>query len=93
MDTRVAVIGIIVEQPDSVEEMNHLLTQYGNYIIGRMGVPYEKKQISVMVILSHVMPDDVAVPVLVRRIPFLQEARGSLAQAQADGLLPRWESS
>ncbi|HPD90585.1 MAG TPA: iron-only hydrogenase system regulator [Bacillota bacterium] len=57
MDTRVAVIGIIVEQPDSVEEMNHLLTQYGNYIIGRMGVPYEKKQISVISVVLDAPQD------------------------------------
>ena len=57
MDTRVAVIGIIVEQPDSVEEMNHLLTQYGSYIIGRMGVPYEKKQISVISVVLDAPQD------------------------------------
>ena len=57
MDTRVAVIGIIVEQPDSVKEMNHLLTQYGNYIIGRMGVPYEKKQISVISVVLDAPQD------------------------------------
>ena len=57
MDTRVAVIGIIVEQPDSVEEMNHLLTQYGTHIIGRMGVPYEKKQISVISVVLDAPQD------------------------------------
>ena len=60
MDTRVAVIGIIVEQPDSVEEMNHLLTQYGNYIIGRMGVPYEKKQISVISVVLDAPQDTIS---------------------------------
>ncbi|NCB26488.1 MAG: iron-only hydrogenase system regulator [Bacteroidia bacterium] len=57
MDTRVAVIGIIVEEPGSVEEMNHLLTQYGNHIIGRMGVPYEKKQISVISVVLDAPQD------------------------------------
>ncbi len=57
MDTRVAVIGIIVEKGDSVEEMNRLLTAYGGHIIGRMGVPYEKKQISVISVVLDAPQD------------------------------------
>lgn len=48
METRVALIGIIVEDPDSVDDMNTLLHQYGSYIIGRMGVPYREKHISII---------------------------------------------
>lgn len=48
METRVAVISIIIENPDSVERMNELLHQYGEYIIGRMGIPYRKKGISII---------------------------------------------
>lgn len=48
MDTRVAMIGIIVEDKSSIEQLNHLLHQYGSYIIGRMGIPYEKKNISII---------------------------------------------
>ena len=40
MDTRVALIGIIVENMDSTPELNKLLHEYGSYIIGRMGLPY-----------------------------------------------------
>lgn len=40
METRVAVISIIVEEPDSVEQLNACLHEYGSYIIGRMGIPY-----------------------------------------------------
>ena len=57
MDTRVAVIGIILENPDAVDAMNHLLTQYGAYIIGRMGVPYEKKSISVISVVMDAPQD------------------------------------
>lgn len=39
MDSRVALIGIIVEQADSVEALNRILHEYGAYIIGRMGLP------------------------------------------------------
>ncbi|MBO4627169.1 MAG: iron-only hydrogenase system regulator [Lachnospiraceae bacterium] len=40
MDNRVAVISIIVEQTDSAERLNAILHEYGEYIIGRMGLPY-----------------------------------------------------
>ncbi len=48
METRVALIGIVVENPDSVEKLNNILHQFGSYIIGRMGIPYPKKNISVI---------------------------------------------
>ena len=48
METRVAVIGVIVENPDSVERLNAVLHEYGGYIIGRMGVPYRQRGISVI---------------------------------------------
>lgn len=48
VDTRVAQIGIVVENPDSVEKLNALLHQYGQYIIGRMGIPYHKRNISII---------------------------------------------
>ena len=48
METRVAVMGIIVENTDSVQELNNLLHEYGNYIIGRMGIPYRKKNVNIV---------------------------------------------
>ena len=50
-ETRVAVIGIIVEKSESVEELNHILSEYRDYIIGRMGLPYQKKNISCITII------------------------------------------
>lgn len=47
-ETRVALIGIIVENPDSVEAINQLLHESAKYIIGRMGVPYAKRGISII---------------------------------------------
>ena len=49
-ETRIAVMSIIVEDRDSAEPLNQLLHSYGSYIIGRMGLPYEKKNISLMAI-------------------------------------------
>ena len=43
MENRIALIGIILESRDSVDELNHLLSQYGEYVIGRMGIPYREK--------------------------------------------------
>ncbi len=48
METRVAIMGIIVENTESVERLNALLHQYGEYIIGRMGIPYKEKKINVV---------------------------------------------
>lgn len=48
METRVAVIGIIVSPDGDVDGLNHLLHEYRAYIIGRMGVPYREKNISII---------------------------------------------
>ena len=48
MDTRVAVISIIVENTEAVENLNSILHNYGRYIIGRMGIPYREKGINII---------------------------------------------
>ena len=48
METRVAVIGIIVENPDATAKLNEILHEYGGSIIGRMGIPYRKRRISII---------------------------------------------
>ena len=48
MANRVAVMGIIVENRDSTEPLNSLLHEYGEYIIGRMGIPYRERGISII---------------------------------------------
>ena len=58
MQTRVAVMGIIVENTDSVEQLNHLLHEYGHYIIGRMGIPYRARNINIVSIAIDA-PQDV----------------------------------
>ncbi|MGM9940544.1 MAG: TM1266 family iron-only hydrogenase system putative regulator [Bulleidia sp.] len=47
-NTRIAVIAIVAENRDHIEEMNHVLSQYGSFIIGRMGIPYPKKNVSLI---------------------------------------------
>lgn len=46
--TRVALIGIVVENPQAVPRMNELLHEYAHYVIGRMGIPYEKRSVSII---------------------------------------------
>ena len=47
-ESRVAVIAILVRKPDSVERLNGLLHEFGQYIIGRMGVPYPKRGVNII---------------------------------------------
>ena len=50
METRVAVISIIVENPGIVETLNSLLHEYSEFIIGRMGLPYPKRKVSIITV-------------------------------------------
>ncbi len=50
MNTRVAVLSIIIEKDDSVDEVNELLHQYRRYIIGRMGIPYRERDLYIICI-------------------------------------------
>ena len=58
METRVAVIGIIVENADSVEALNKILHDYSAFIIGRMGLPYKERKINIISIAVDA-PQDV----------------------------------
>ena len=60
MDTRVAVISIIVENPEAIETLNHLLHEAGQYIIGRMGIPYRPKHISIVSIAMDAPQDTIS---------------------------------
>ena len=50
METRVAVMSIIVENGEMVETLNAILHEYGEYIIGRMGLPYRQRKVSIIAI-------------------------------------------
>lgn len=60
METRVAVIGIIVEEPSAVEQLNAVLHEYGVYIIGRMGIPYREKGIHIISIAIDAPQDTIS---------------------------------
>ena len=58
METRIAAVSIIVENSDSIEKLNNILHSYSEYIIGRMGIPYHKRNISIINIVMDA-PNDV----------------------------------
>ena len=57
MENRIAVTGIIVENMDSVDKVNALLHEYAGYILGRMGIPHQKRNISIISIVLDAPAD------------------------------------
>lgn len=60
METRVAVISIIVEEISTVEKLNLILHEYKDFIIGRMGIPYRQKNIYIISIAIDAMQDTIS---------------------------------
>lgn len=60
METRVAVISIIIEDSESVQAMNDILHQYSEYVIGRMGIPYRKMGINIISIAIDAPQDAIS---------------------------------
>ena len=79
METRVAVMSIIVENGDAVERINALLHEHGEYIIGRMGIPYRAKSLSLISVALDA-PEDV-VHALKRRLTEHDGVRAEVVEA------------
>lgn len=60
METRVAIIGIIVEEPSSVQKLNDILHDYSEYIVGRMGIPYRTKNVNIISIVVDAPQDKIS---------------------------------
>ena len=60
METRVAVISIIIENPASVQPMNEILHEYSEFIIGRMGIPYRAKGINIISVAVDAPQDQIS---------------------------------
>ena len=58
MENRISVVSIIVEQLESTAVINSLLHEYGQYIVGRMGIPYREKGVSIICVVIDA-PNDV----------------------------------
>lgn len=60
MESRVAVIGIVVEPEGNIEELNRVLHHYGNYIVGRMGIPYQKRGVNIISVVMDAPGDAIS---------------------------------
>ena len=60
METKVALIGIVVENFDSVSKLNDILHAYGDVIIGRMGIPYKERGVSIMSVAVDATEDTIS---------------------------------
>lgn len=60
METRVALLGIIVENTEEIERLNQILHDHAEYIIGRMGIPYSRKQINIISIVLDAPEDQIS---------------------------------
>ncbi len=59
MDKRIGVIGIVIEDQDCVTEVNDILHQYGEIIVGRMGVPYRERGLNVISLIVDGTTDEI----------------------------------
>lgn len=59
MKKRIAVISIVVENPDSVEILNNILFSYREYIIGRMGIPYRERGVNIICVVIEASENDI----------------------------------
>ena len=60
METKVAVIAIVVENRDSVERLNEILHDYADVIIGRMGLPYRARNINIISVVVDAPHDTIS---------------------------------
>lgn len=59
-ETRVALLGIIVENTEEIEKLNRVLHEYSEYIIGRMGIPYSRKKMNIISIVMDAPQDKIS---------------------------------
>ena len=59
MENRIAAISILVEDPESVEALNAVLHEYASYVLGRMGIPYRERGISIICVALDAPTDTV----------------------------------
>ena len=84
METRVAVISIIVENTESAERLNAILHEYGEYIIGRMGLPYRTRGVNIICVAVDA-PQDI-ISALSGKIGRLPGVTGKTAYSNVKGM-------
>ena len=60
VDKRLGIVGIVVEDPDCVEKVNAVLHDYAELIVGRMGLPYRERGVSVIALIVDGLNDDIS---------------------------------
>ena len=60
MENRIALIGIIVEDPEATDRLNAILHDYGRYIVGRMGIPYRSRKICIISVVVDAPADEIS---------------------------------
>ena len=59
MESKIAVVAIIVSDVGAVEKINSLLHDFGDYIIGRLGIPYKEKKVNVISVVMDAPPEKI----------------------------------
>lgn len=60
MDKRIAVAAIVIDEQTAVTEVNNVLHEYSSIIIGRMGIPYRERNVSVISVALDAEPDRIS---------------------------------
>lgn len=60
MDSRVAILSIIVEDTDSTEELNSIIHDYSRFVVGRMGIPYRERGINIISLVLDAPQNDIS---------------------------------
>lgn len=81
MENKVAVISIIVTNPAAVEQLNKLLHDYAEYVIGRMGIPYRTKNMNIICVAVDAPQD--AISALSGKLGRLEGVTAKTALAKA----------
>ena len=91
METRIGAISIIVEDADSVEALNAVLHEYASCVLGRMGIPYREKGVSIICLAVDAATDTInAMTGKIGRLPGVSaKAVYTRSSAQADSRSPR----
>ncbi|MCL2580342.1 MAG: iron-only hydrogenase system regulator [Oscillospiraceae bacterium] len=59
-DTRVAIVGIVIEDPDSVAAVNNILHEYADSVIGRMGLPHRQRNLGIISVVLDAPQDEIS---------------------------------
>ncbi len=86
MENRIAVISIIVENMSISESLNSLLHEYGAYIVGRMGIPYRNKGVSIISVVMDA-PNDI-ISALSGKLGMLKEISVKTVYSKVDAQKP-----